>query len=195
MPELPEVEVLRRDLDKEIVGKKIKAVEVTGTRSVRRHSNKKEFIELARGPQDHVGAAARQVPRRAARRHRGARRAPRHVGSAAAREVGAREGAEAHARRDHVHAGRAVALRRPADVRRDVRRRSTTTSTSRSRSSRTSGSTRSRPRCRGSCSVACSPRSKTRLKTAADGPEVHRRDRQRVQRRDPVRRPASSGTA
>ncbi len=30
MPELPEVEVLRRDLEKEIVGKKIKAVEVTG---------------------------------------------------------------------------------------------------------------------------------------------------------------------
>ena len=30
MPELPEVEVLRRDLDKEVVGKKIKSVEVTG---------------------------------------------------------------------------------------------------------------------------------------------------------------------
>jgi formamidopyrimidine-DNA glycosylase len=49
MPELPEVEVLRRDLDKEIVGKKIKSVEVTGTRSVRRHKNKKEFIDLLDG--------------------------------------------------------------------------------------------------------------------------------------------------
>jgi formamidopyrimidine-DNA glycosylase len=49
MPELPEVEVLRRDLDKEIVGKKIKTVEVTGTRSVRRHRNKKEFIALLEG--------------------------------------------------------------------------------------------------------------------------------------------------
>ena len=49
-------------------------------------------------------------------------RAPRHVGPAAAREDRAREGAEAHARRDHVHAGRLVALRRPAHVRRDVRR-------------------------------------------------------------------------
>ena len=49
MPELPEVEVLRRDLDKEIVGKKIKSVEVTGTRSVRRHRNKKEFIGLLEG--------------------------------------------------------------------------------------------------------------------------------------------------
>ena len=37
MPELPEVEAMRRDLEKEVVGKKIKAVEVTGTRSVRRH--------------------------------------------------------------------------------------------------------------------------------------------------------------
>jgi formamidopyrimidine-DNA glycosylase len=49
MPELPEVEVLRRDLDKEIVGKKIKSVEVTGNRSIRRHRNKKEFISLLEG--------------------------------------------------------------------------------------------------------------------------------------------------
>ena len=49
MPELPEVEVLRRDLEKEIVGKKIKSVEVTGTRSVRRHKNKKEFVALLEG--------------------------------------------------------------------------------------------------------------------------------------------------
>ena len=49
MPELPEVEVLRRDLDKEIVGKKIKSVEVTGTRSIRRHKNKKEFVTLLEG--------------------------------------------------------------------------------------------------------------------------------------------------
>jgi formamidopyrimidine-DNA glycosylase len=49
MPELPEVEVMRRDLDKEVVGRKIKSVEVTGTRSVRRHKNKKEFIELLEG--------------------------------------------------------------------------------------------------------------------------------------------------
>jgi formamidopyrimidine-DNA glycosylase len=49
MPELPEVEVMRRDLDKEIVGKKIKSVEVTGNRSVRRHANKKEFITQLEG--------------------------------------------------------------------------------------------------------------------------------------------------
>jgi formamidopyrimidine-DNA glycosylase len=49
MPELPEVEVIRRDLEKEVVGKKIKSVEVTGLRSVRRHRNKKEFIGLLEG--------------------------------------------------------------------------------------------------------------------------------------------------
>jgi len=49
MPELPEVEVMRRDLEREVVGKKIKAVEVTGTRSVRRHRNRKEFITILTG--------------------------------------------------------------------------------------------------------------------------------------------------
>ena len=49
MPELPEVETIRRDLDKEATGKKIKAVEVTGARSVRRHKDKKEFIARLEG--------------------------------------------------------------------------------------------------------------------------------------------------
>jgi formamidopyrimidine-DNA glycosylase len=43
MPELPEVEVLRRDLDREVVGKKVKAVDVDGMRAVRRHHNRKQF--------------------------------------------------------------------------------------------------------------------------------------------------------
>ena len=43
MPELPEVEVVKRDLDREVVGKKIKAVDVDGMRSVRRHHNRKQF--------------------------------------------------------------------------------------------------------------------------------------------------------
>ncbi|MSY06873.1 MAG: DNA-formamidopyrimidine glycosylase, partial [Actinobacteria bacterium] len=45
MPELPEVETIRRDLDKEIAGKKIKSVEVTGARSTRRHEDVKTFID------------------------------------------------------------------------------------------------------------------------------------------------------
>ena len=43
MPELPEVEVIRRDLEREIVGKKIKTVDVDGMRSIRRHHNRKQF--------------------------------------------------------------------------------------------------------------------------------------------------------
>jgi formamidopyrimidine-DNA glycosylase len=43
MPELPEVEVIRRDLEREIVGKKIKSVDADGMRSIRRHHNRKQF--------------------------------------------------------------------------------------------------------------------------------------------------------
>jgi formamidopyrimidine-DNA glycosylase len=49
MPELPEVEVMRRDLEHEVAGKKIKTVEVRGLRSIRRHANKKEFIAALEG--------------------------------------------------------------------------------------------------------------------------------------------------
>jgi formamidopyrimidine-DNA glycosylase len=49
MPELPEVETIRRDLDKEIVGKRIKQVDVTGLRSIRRHKSKKAFTSLLDG--------------------------------------------------------------------------------------------------------------------------------------------------
>jgi formamidopyrimidine-DNA glycosylase len=49
MPELPEVETIRRDLEKEIVSKRIKSVEVTGQRSVRRHQNSAEFVERLEG--------------------------------------------------------------------------------------------------------------------------------------------------
>ena len=49
MPELPEVETLRRDLEKEVVGKRIKTVEVTEMRAVRRHPNKKHFIGKLEG--------------------------------------------------------------------------------------------------------------------------------------------------
>lgn len=49
MPELPEVEIIRRELDKDVVGRKIKKVEVPGMRSIRRHPNKKHFIGLLEG--------------------------------------------------------------------------------------------------------------------------------------------------
>jgi formamidopyrimidine-DNA glycosylase len=53
MPELPEIEVLRRDLEKEIVGRRIKDVEVrAGTNAmkvIKRHGRRKEFQDLLGG--------------------------------------------------------------------------------------------------------------------------------------------------
>ncbi|HEX6392333.1 MAG TPA: bifunctional DNA-formamidopyrimidine glycosylase/DNA-(apurinic or apyrimidinic site) lyase [Acidimicrobiales bacterium] len=52
MPELPEVETIRRDVEKEFLNHKIKKVEVTGNRSIRRHggrSGSKEFISKLEG--------------------------------------------------------------------------------------------------------------------------------------------------
>src|SRR5690606_35036339 len=43
MPELQEVETIRRDLEREVVGRKIKSTEVHGLRSIRRHGTKKAF--------------------------------------------------------------------------------------------------------------------------------------------------------
>jgi formamidopyrimidine-DNA glycosylase len=49
VPELPEVETLRQDLAKEVVGKKIKTVAVSNGRSVRRHPSAKHFRALLEG--------------------------------------------------------------------------------------------------------------------------------------------------
>ena len=59
MPELPEVEVVRRDLEKEVVGKKVKAVDVDGMRAVRRHHNRKQFTTRLVEQEDHRRRAAR----------------------------------------------------------------------------------------------------------------------------------------
>jgi formamidopyrimidine-DNA glycosylase len=48
MPELPEVETIRRELEREVVGKKVKTVEVHGTRTVRRQT-KKQFVAALEG--------------------------------------------------------------------------------------------------------------------------------------------------
>ena len=52
MPSLPEVEVLRRDIDKEIVGRRIKDAEVRpgpgAMHAIRPHSKRKDFIDLVR---------------------------------------------------------------------------------------------------------------------------------------------------
>ncbi len=53
MPALPEVEVIRRDLEKEIVGRRVKDVEVrpgsNAMKIIRRHGRRKEFEELLVG--------------------------------------------------------------------------------------------------------------------------------------------------
>ncbi len=49
MPELPEVETIRRDIDQLFVGRRIEAVAATGQRSVRRHPDPAEFEERTRG--------------------------------------------------------------------------------------------------------------------------------------------------
>ena len=43
MPELPEVETLRRDLERTVVGRRVASVDVTGLRSIRRHATPDEF--------------------------------------------------------------------------------------------------------------------------------------------------------
>ncbi|MFN2587171.1 MAG: bifunctional DNA-formamidopyrimidine glycosylase/DNA-(apurinic or apyrimidinic site) lyase [Actinomycetota bacterium] len=62
MPELPEVEVLRRDLEKEIVGRRIREAEVRpGTnamKAIARHGRRKDFQELL------LGAKVERIDRR-----------------------------------------------------------------------------------------------------------------------------------
>ena len=49
MAEQPEIETLRRDLDRDIGGKRIKTVEVPGSGVIPRHTNKKQFGTLLEG--------------------------------------------------------------------------------------------------------------------------------------------------
>jgi formamidopyrimidine-DNA glycosylase len=49
MPELPEVEVVRRDLEREVVGRKIKSTEVNGMRTIRRYRQRKQFTAALDG--------------------------------------------------------------------------------------------------------------------------------------------------
>lgn len=61
MPELPEIEVIRRDLEKEIVGRRIKQAEIRpGTNAMKvvsRHGRRKEFSDLL------VGAKIERIDR------------------------------------------------------------------------------------------------------------------------------------
>jgi formamidopyrimidine-DNA glycosylase len=49
MPELPEIETLRHDLEREVAGKRIKTVELSSAKIVSRHANRKQFITKVEG--------------------------------------------------------------------------------------------------------------------------------------------------
>ncbi len=49
MAELPEVETIRRQLEREVVGRKIKSVDVHDTKLIKRHANKKQFADMLEG--------------------------------------------------------------------------------------------------------------------------------------------------
>ncbi len=49
MPELPEVETIRRDLERDIAGLRVKTVEVNDLRSIRRHGRKAPFVKALDG--------------------------------------------------------------------------------------------------------------------------------------------------
>ena len=71
---------LRRDLEREIVGKKIKAVEVDGMRCDRRHHNRKQFANRLVGQEDHRPSSGAASTSGAGSTARGARDPPRDVG-------------------------------------------------------------------------------------------------------------------
>ena len=49
MPELPEVETLRRDIEKQFSAKRIKRVEISGARVLRRHASAQELVSRVEG--------------------------------------------------------------------------------------------------------------------------------------------------
>ena len=66
MPGLPELEVLRRDLEKEIVGRRVKDVEVRAgsgaMNAIRRHGRRKDFSDLVRDAKlETVGRYGRKI--------------------------------------------------------------------------------------------------------------------------------------
>lgn len=58
MPELPELEILRSNLDRELAGKKVKTVEVSVPAVVKRNTNKKVFASRLEGTK--MGATTRR---------------------------------------------------------------------------------------------------------------------------------------
>ncbi len=121
MPELPEVEVVRRGLDRWVTGRTVRDAEVLHPRAARRHARGCGRPREPRSPGATIAAASRRGKYLwlAARRTRPrARRAPGHE-RAAARPARRRAGRDAPAGAAALHRRRSrAALRRPAHVRR-----------------------------------------------------------------------------
>ena len=115
---------MRRDLEKDVVGRRIKAAEVKGSRNamrvIRRHGKRKDFTSRLDGSQADEGGAPGQVRAPAPRFGRRPRHPFRDERAVPAGERPGRHRA-AHPRGPHVPAGWGPPLHRPADVRRDVR--------------------------------------------------------------------------
>ena len=88
--ELPEVEVMRRDLEKDVVGRRIKEAEVKSSKNAMRVDPPPQDAQglhvAPGGTQDREGRAARQVPDAAARLRRRAGGALRHERAVPARD-------------------------------------------------------------------------------------------------------------
>ena len=86
MPELPEVETIRRDIEKEFVNKRIKKVEVTGP-AIRSPPPRRQGVRRPdRGPQADRHPPSGEVPALEARQRRRPGRSSRHERPVAARQ-------------------------------------------------------------------------------------------------------------
>ena len=178
--ELPEVEVMRRDLEKDVVGRKIAEAEVrpskNAMRVIRRHAKRKEFSDLV------VGRKFTKAERRGKyvllHMDNGDVLVTHFGMSGQFMRANKRVPLPPHT---HVvltfHQGGDLRVRRPADVRRDVRR-PPPTSSARSRSSSTWRSIRSITCSRGRRSDPRSRSAADQDEAAADGPEVRERSRE-----------------
>lgn len=98
-PEVPELDILRRDLERDVAGKKIKTVEVPQTASVKHHTNKKQFIGLL------DGAKLERVGRKG-----GVITIQLDTGNLLAVRLGNRSGLRRHANKDPLEKGTAVVI-------------------------------------------------------------------------------------
>ena len=194
MPELPEVEVVRRDLEREVVGKKIKAVDVDGMRSRPPSPQPQAVHEPARSATRSPGVERRgKYLLLQPRRRRRAGHPPRHVGPA-------RCGPRARATRWPSTPTWSITFTQGGQLRfvdpRTFGEMFVTELDDRREGRHRARAPRHRP-ARDRDVVGALRRAARaaarEAEAAADGPEVPRRHRQHLQRRDPLGRGAPLG--